>query len=72
MTTPLDADALRAQLSQQLMGLCHKVPQSLANGSINITRNWLDAQKKAMTVLKKKTSSISEIESAINSMRRFK
>lgn len=55
---------LRAELQIQI----NKVPQRIQQGSINATRAWMAARQHAIKVLKKKSASSSDLQSALNSI----
>jgi hypothetical protein len=61
----------KAALSLQLNRLCQSPPDSVRNGSINVVRSWVEAQKKALKTLKSARSSVQELTSAISNMRGF-
>ena len=48
-----------------------KVPHSVANGSVNLTREWRRVRDAAAKVAGNKRASVHEIQSAINSFGRF-
>ena len=55
-------------LKQRLKEAATKVPYEVQNGSIQLTRSWMENQAKAMKVLSKKRPSEVELLSAINSL----
>jgi hypothetical protein len=61
----------KAALCLELGRLCLRVPPSVANGSIEMTRNWVGAQKTSMKLVKSSRASVQELTSAIGNMRRF-
>lgn len=60
----IDKDALRRRLEY----LVNHVPKSVWSASVNKTRQWKDAQKAAMKVFKSKSSTETELQSAINKL----
>ena len=61
----------KASLAFDLGRLCMRPPTSVVNGSIQATRAWVDAQKKALKLVKSPRASVQELTSAIGSMRSF-
>lgn len=61
----------KARLCLELGALINKVPASIRNGSVNITRQWRDDREKAAKVAASSRSSVQELHSAINSMLRY-
>ena len=61
----------KAALAFELGRLCMKPPKSVVNGSIQATRAWVDAQKKALKLVRSPRASVQELTSAIGSMRGF-
>jgi hypothetical protein len=47
---------------------CRKPPDSIVNGSVNATRDWLQAAKSAMKVAGNKRASVHELTSALSLM----
>lgn len=62
----------KAELVLHIGTLCRKPPASVANGSIQDTREWVAAMKSAMAVAKKVRASVPELTAAVSSMERFK
>ena len=62
----------KAELILRIGTLCRKPPASVANGSIQSTREWVAAMKSAMAVAKKVRASVPELTAAVSSMERFK
>lgn len=56
-------------LKEELMRLCNKPPESVVNGSIQLTRQWLSARQAALKVLKKPGVTAAELLAAINSLK---
>jgi hypothetical protein len=73
-TPPLtdDQKKYKADLTWLLKDVCGKVPSSVTNGSYCDVVNWKVAQKSALTIANKPSSSISELTSALSNMERFK
>jgi hypothetical protein len=61
----------KAQLALTLNQLCRTPPKSLGSASINTVRAWKDAHKSALKVLNSKSSSRTDLQSAINNLRRY-
>lgn len=61
----------KAALCLELGRLCQKCPASVASGSINLTRNWVAAQKQARKIVANSRSSVAELSSAISNMMSF-
>lgn len=61
----------KARLCLELGVLINRVPQSVRNGSVNITRQWRADRDKAAKVAASSRSSVQELNSAINSMTRY-
>lgn len=61
----------KATLCLQLGELCRKVPQSIQNGDIKSTREWLHACQQAKKVLASKRSSRNDLTIAIAQMRSY-
>lgn len=61
----------KASLCLELGRLLNKVPASIASGSIQKTREWMEAQKAALKLVKNVRAAVPQLTSAINNMRRF-
>ena len=61
----------KAHLCKRIGELCNKVPPKIANGSINITREWRATRDAAMKTAGSSRSSINQLEQALNSMARW-
>lgn len=61
-----------ATLCMQLKKLCDKPPQSVIFGSVNDVRAWKSVMIDCRKVLNKTTSTVPQLESAINRMKAFK
>lgn len=61
----------KAVLCLQLKELCHKCPQSVANGSIQITRSWFASQKNSLKTLNSSRSSVPDLQRAVTNMRQY-
>lgn len=61
----------KAALCLRLGELCNKVPRSVRDGSVNLTREWKAERAKAMKVAGSSRSSVNELTAAISSMGRF-
>ena len=61
----------KAVLCMRLGELCKRCPASVANGSINLTRSWIAAQKQGVKIAANTRSSIHQLQSAISSMEVF-
>lgn len=61
----------KAELALQLGRLIARCPTSVANGSINLTREWMEARKKAAATAKSARASVQELTAAISNMSRF-
>lgn len=56
------------QLRKQLERAANTVPYEVQNGSIQLTRQWMNHQRNAVKVLAKKRPTETELLSAINSL----
>lgn len=61
----------KAQLLLELGRLCQTPPQSVRNGSINLTREWMACQKTGRGLCANTRASIPHLTAAIANMRRF-
>jgi hypothetical protein len=61
----------KAALCLELGRLCHKVPPSISQGSIEKTRDWVAAQQRALKVVNSKRSSIAAITAELVNMRKY-
>lgn len=61
----------KAEMFLKLNELIRRVPKSIASASVNKTRGYLAERERAKKVLCRKSSSRTELLSAINSMLRF-
>ena len=61
----------KAHLCKRIGELCNKVPAKIANGSINITREWRATRDAAMKTAGSSRSSVNQLEQALNSMARW-
>lgn len=62
----------KATLCRLIGHACNRPPSTVVNGSIDITRRWMDARKSAMKVAGSRRSSVHELTSALSSMDGFK
>lgn len=62
----------KAELCLRIGVLCKKPPQSVINGSVQATLEWVHAMKSAMAIAKKVRASVPELTAAVSSMERFK
>lgn len=62
----------KAQLCLRIGELCKKPPACVANGSIQLTRQWVEARKAALAVAKRMKATVPELTAALSSMERFK
>lgn len=62
----------KAALCMQLRALCNHPPQSVVSGGIGAVRAWKSVQAECCKVAAKATSTVPQLESAINRMRAFK
>lgn len=61
----------KAQLTLILGRLCASVPHRVRNGSVNLTRDWMAAQKAAKSLAANSRASVLQLSGAIGAMRRF-
>lgn len=61
----------KASLALELNRLCSTPPQSLNSASVNRVRDWKVMQSAALKVLRSRSSSCMELQSAINNMRSY-
>lgn len=61
----------KARLCMELNALCKTPPRSLNSASINTVRAWRVTHKAASSVLARKDSSRTELQSAIESLRMY-
>lgn len=61
----------KAALCLELGRLCHKVPPSVAQGSVEKTRAWTTAQTASMKLVNSKRPSVPMLTAAIRNMRAF-
>lgn len=61
----------KAQLILELGRLCQNPPESVRNGSINKTRDWVACQKVGKALCANSRASAVQLTSAIANMRRF-
>lgn len=61
----------KAHLCKRIGELCNKVPQKIANGSIQETRAWRMTRDSAMKVAGSSRASVNQLEEALNSMARW-
>ena len=61
----------KATLCLQLKDLCQRCPPSVVSGSVQTTRQWLADQKKSLKVLNSSRSSVNELTTTIQAMRRY-
>lgn len=59
-----ELETLRAQLQEATV----RVPHEVQNGSIQLTRAWLKAQKQAVKILNKRTAKAHELKTALNAL----
>lgn len=62
----------KAVLCMQLRQLCNHPPQSVVSGGIGAVRAWKSVQAECCKLAAKTTSTVPQLESAINRMRAFK
>ena len=62
----------KAQLCLTLKLLCDKPPQAVVNGGITMVRAWKTASEECRKVCAKVSSSVPQLEAAINRMKAFK
>lgn len=62
----------KAQLCLTLKQLCDKPPHAVVNGGISTVRAWNAASEECRKVCAKVSSSVSQLEAAINRMKAFK
>lgn len=60
-------DAARAALA----GLIYRVPPPVANGSVQIVRQWLHTQHAAALAFKSERASLRELDDAVTRMRGY-
>lgn len=65
-------DEQKATLCMQLGRLCNKPPESVLFGSIDQVLAWKSVMFECREVLNKTTSTVPQLESAINRMKAFK
>jgi len=53
---------------QRLQEQIDKVPERVRNGSIQVTRDWMRQRERAMKVLKKSGSTVTELMTALQSI----
>lgn len=56
-------------LKDQLMRACNTVPERVRNGSIQTTRQWLDARQAAVKLVKKPGVTAHELLGALNTVK---
>ena len=61
----------KARLSLELHDLLARVPMVAKNGSVNAVREWKATHTECKKVVESSRSSVHELRSAINRMRRF-
>lgn len=61
----------KATLVLELGRLARKVPAKISSGSIQITRQWMEASKKAMSVASNQRSSVTDLTLALKTLRAF-
>lgn len=61
----------KAQLLLALGRLCQTPPQSVRNGSVNLTRDWIACQKKGLALAANSRASVNDLSIAVKNMRRF-
>ncbi len=61
----------KANLVLELGRLCATPPQSVANGSINLTRQWLATQKASKATAASARASVLDLDMAIKAMRAY-
>ncbi len=62
----------KAQLCLTLKQLCDKPPKTVVNGGIDMVRAWKSASAECRKVCAKTSSSVPQLEAAINRMKAFK
>lgn len=62
----------KAQLCLTLKQLCDKPPHTVVNGGIATVRAWKTASEECRKVCAKASSSVPQLEAAINRMKAFK
>lgn len=61
----------KARLNLELGKLMNKPPQSVVNGSVQLTRRWIDCRKKAEKVAKSTRQTVPELQGAVQMMKAF-
>lgn len=61
----------KAQLVLLLGRLCLSCPPSVRNGSVNLTRRWLEAQKRCKAVAGSTRASVTDLSLAIKEMSQY-
>lgn len=61
----------KATLALQLLEMTRKPPESIINGSVNVTRQWLTDAKKSRQTMNKRGSSVNELKTALVTMRAY-
>lgn len=61
----------KAVLCMQLRELVTKAPPKVLSGSIQLTRQWVAAQAKAMKVLGSSRSTVPDLQTQVNTMRSY-
>lgn len=61
----------KARLCLELGALCKTPPSRVRNGSVNLTREWLNCQKKSIALAARARASVIELGMAVKNMRRF-
>lgn len=61
----------KARLNLELGKLMNKPPHSVVNGSVQLTRRWVEARKKAEKVVKSTRQTVPELQGAVSMMKAF-
>lgn len=64
MDDKLQKELFRKKLEEQI----NKVPERIANGSVQATREWVKRRDAALKVMKKPGSTVSQLMAAISSI----
>lgn len=61
----------KARQRLELLALCRTPPESVRNGSVNLTRAWVAAQKKGKALAANSRASVVDLGLAIKAMQAF-